>query len=139
MWSLIVETLLPLLSRIALPCLGGISIILMAICFYLNSSNRDLTIELGKAQADLTTLVNVCQEERDKAKSVIESQNSTIEKYQIDMIKYNKTVSEKKKQLIEARVLQQQEIDKELSVDNSAENQIKIVNKLLQEFSNENK
>lgn len=131
------DLLLSITSRYALPILGGVCIILVAICIYLHSSNRSLAEELGKSQADLTTLVNVCQEERDKAKSVIESQNSTIEKYQIDMIKYNKTVSEKEKQLIEDRVLQQQEIDKELSIDNSLENQLKIVDKILKEFSRE--
>ena len=79
----------------------------------------------------------IYDEERLKAKTVIDTQNDRISKYEINATTYSKAVHTKEKALIEARITQQQQLDKELNIDSSADNQLRILTKIMKDFSNE--
>ena len=79
----------------------------------------------------------IYDEERLKAKTVIDTQNDRISKYEINATVYSKAVHAKEKALIEARITQQQQLDKELNIDSSADNQLRILTKIMKDFSNE--
>ena len=78
------------------------------------------------------------EEERIKAKTVIDNQNDKIKEYEINKDAYINAINKKEKVLIEERLLKQQQIDKELQLDSSADNQLRILTKLMKDFSNEN-
>ena len=78
----------------------------------------------------------IFEEERIKAKTVIDEQNSKVSEYEVDVIAATTRVNKKEKALIEERVIQQQ-VDKELSTDSSPNNQLRVVTKIMKDFSNE--
>ena len=79
----------------------------------------------------------IFEEERVKAKTVIDNQNSKISEYEVDTVAVTARVNEKEKALIEERVIQQQQVDKELSADSSPNNQLRVVIKIMKDFSDE--
>ena len=96
-----------------------------------------LKTELTTCQVERKSERFIFEEERVKAKTVIDNQNSKISEYEVDTVAVTARVNEKEKALIEERVIQQQQIDKELSTDSSPNNQLRVVTKIMKDFSDE--
>lgn len=122
----------------------GISTGLVILCVTIGSTLYYQACKIDSLKADLLT----CQIERKnekviyneeciKAKTVIDTQNDRISKYEINATAYSKAIHTKEKALIEARITQQQQLEKELNIDSSADNQLRILTKIMKDFSNE--
>ena len=96
-----------------------------------------LKTELTTCQVERKNERLVFEEERVKAKTAIDEQNSKVSKYEVDTVAVTARVNKKEKALIEARITQQQQLDKGLNVDSSADNQLRILTKIMKDFSNE--
>ena len=96
-----------------------------------------LKMELTTCQVERRSERFIFEEERIKAKTVIDEQNSKISKYEVDVVAATTRVNKKEKALIEERVIQQQQVDKELSADSSPNNQLRVVTKIMKDFSDE--
>ena len=96
-----------------------------------------LKTELTTCQVERKSERLIFEEERVKAKTVIDNQNSKISEYEVDTVAVTARVNEKEKALIEERVIQQQQVDKELSADSSPNNQLRVVIKIMKDFSDE--
>ena len=96
-----------------------------------------LKTELTTCQVERKSERLIFEEERVKAKTVIDNQNSKISEYEVDTVAVTARVNEKEKALIEERVIQQQQVDKELSADSSPNNQLRVITKIMKDFSNE--
>lgn len=96
-----------------------------------------LKMELTTCQVERKNERLVFEEERVKAKIAIDEQNSKVSKYEVDTVAVTTRVNKKEKALIEERVIQQQQVDKELSTDSSPNNQLRVVTKIMKDFSNE--
>ena len=70
-------------------------------------------------------------------KQLTDNQNFKISEYEVDTVAVTARVNEKEKALIEERVIQQQQVDKELSADSSPNNQLRVVTKIMKDFSDE--
>lgn len=96
-----------------------------------------LKTELTTCQVERKNERLVFEEERVKAKTAIDEQNSKVSKYEVDTVAVTTRVNKKEKALIKERVIQQQQVDKELSTDSSPNNQLRVVTKIMKDFSNE--
>ena len=96
-----------------------------------------LKTELTTCQVERKSERLIFEEERVKAKTVIDNQNSKISEYEVDTVAVTARVNEKEKALIEERAIQQQQVDKELSADSSPNNQLRVVIKIMKDFSDE--
>lgn len=96
-----------------------------------------LKTELTTCQVERKSERFIFEEERNKAKTVIDEQNSKVSEYEVDIVAATARVNKKEKALIEERVIQQQQVDKELSTDSSPNNQLRVVTKIMKDFSNE--
>lgn len=96
-----------------------------------------LKTELTTYQVERKSERFIFEEERVKAKTVIDNQNFKISEYEVDTVTATARVNEKEKALIEERVIQQQQVDKELSADSSPNNQLRVVTKIMKDFSDE--
>ena len=96
-----------------------------------------LKMELTTCQVERKSERLIFEEERVKAKTAIDEQNAKISEYEIDTATVIAKVNKREKALIEERVVQQQQIDKELSTDSSPNNQLRVITKIMKDFSNE--
>ena len=96
-----------------------------------------LKTELTACQVERRSERFIFEEERIKAKTAIDEQNSKVSEYEVDIVAATARVNKKEKALIEERVIQQQQVDKELSTDSSPNNQLRVVTKIMKDFSNE--
>lgn len=96
-----------------------------------------LKTELTICQVERKSERFIFEEERVKAKTVIDNQNFKISEYEVDTVTVTARVNEKEKALIEERAIQQQQVDKELSADSSPNNQLRVVTKIMKDFSDE--
>ena len=137
MWTTVISFITPYISKYILPVLVVACIVLGFIVWNQDSTitnlNKKLVTVETKAKLDLA----LYDSERILAKSTIDKQNSDIEKYKFDLAAYQRTVTQKEKELQTARFKLQEQINKELAQDSSAENQLKIITRELKDFSNE--
>lgn len=141
MWLSVLNFLSPYYDKIVKylnPVLIGITIILILMCWYLHVCNRTLTSELATTSNRLTTVIDIYNDEMQKSKEIIDSQNKAISEYKFNLDKYTKIVIQKERELSDIEITKQQELIKELSIDSSADNQLKLMTNMLKEFS-ENK
>ena len=96
-----------------------------------------LKTELTTCQVERKSERLIFEEERVKAKTVIDNQNFKVSEYEVDTVAVTARVNEKEKALIEERAIQQQQVDKELSADSSPNNQLRVVTKIMKDFSDE--
>ena len=137
MWTTVANFIMPYVSKYILPVLVVTCIVLGFIVWNQDSTitnlNKKLVTVETKAKLDLA----LYNSERTLAKSTIDKQNSDIEKYKFDLAAYQRTVTQKEKELQAARFKLQEQINKELAQDSSAENQLRIMTRELKDFSNE--
>ena len=118
----------------------GLLIIILGIggvISYQANKIDSLKTELTTCQVERKNERLVFEEERVKAKTAIDEQNSKVSKYEVDTVAVTARVNKKEKALIEERVIQQQQVDKKLSADSSPNNQLRVVTKIMKDFSNE--
>ena len=96
-----------------------------------------LKMELTTCQVERKSERFIFEEERNKAKTATDEQNSKVSEYEVDVIAATTRVNKKEKALIEERVIQQQQVNKELSADSSPNNQLRVVIKIMKDFSDE--
>ena len=118
----------------------GLLIVILGIggvILYQANKIDSLKTELTTCQVERKNERLIFEEERVKAKTVIDNQNFKISEYEVDTVAVTARVNKKEKALIEERVIQQQQVDKELSVDSSPNNQLRVVIKIMKDFSDE--
>ena len=120
----------------------GVSLLIVVlgiggVILYQANKIDSLKTELTTCQVERKSERLIFEEERVKAKTVIDNQNSKISEYEVDTAAVTARVNEKEKALIEERVIQQQQVDKKLSADSSPNNQLRVVIKIMKDFSDE--
>ena len=120
----------------------GVSLLIVVlgiggVILYQANKIDSLKTELTTCQVERKSERLIFEEERVKAKTVIDNQNSKISEYEVDTAAVTARVNEKEKALIEERAIQQQRVDKELSADSSPNNQLRVVIKIMKDFSDE--
>lgn len=128
---------MPYITKYALPVISAICVILFLTVGYLYSDNKDLHKELGEIKAISEQNNLLYERERLTAKETIRQQNQQIADFKLDIERYNRTVSEKEKELQAARFTQQEQINKELRQDSTPTNQLKIMTRVMKDFANE--
>ena len=135
------STIWDLLSIKAKLSIGvGLLIVILGIggvISYQANKIDSLKTELTTCQVERKSERLIFEEERVKAKTVIDNQNSKISEYEVDTVAATARVNEKEKALIEERVIQQQQVNKELNADSSPNNQLRVVTKIMKDFSDE--
>lgn len=130
--------LLPIKAKLGVGV--GLLIVILGIgdvISYQANKIDSLKTELTTCQVERKSERLIFEEERVKAKTVIDNQNSKISEYEVDTAAATARVNEKEKALIEERAIQQQQVDKELSADSSPNNQLRVVIKIMKDFSDE--
>lgn len=130
--------LLPIKAKLGVGV--GLLIVILGIggvILYQANKIDSLKTELTTCQVERKSERLIFEEERVKAKTVIDNQNSKISEYEVDTVAVTARVNKKEKALIEERVIQQQQVDKELSADSSPNNQLRVVTKIMKDFSDE--
>ena len=130
--------LLPIKAKLGI----GVSLLIVilgigGVISYQANKIDSLKTELTTCQVERKSERLIFEEERVKAKTIIDNQNSKISEYEVDTVAATARVNEKEKALIEERVIQQQQVDKELSTDSSPNNQLRVVIKIMKDFSDE--
>ena len=97
---------------------------------------ENLTEENARLESEYSYLVDKTNKERETFKSTVNTLNSELERFKIDLDKYMLSVKVKTKELAKHRVSQEQNVKKELEKDSSDANQFKIINRILHGFSN---
>ena len=97
---------------------------------------ENLTEENARLESEYSYLVDKTNKERETFKSTVNTLNSELERFKIDLDKYKLSVKAKTKELAKHRASQEQNIKKELEKDSSDVNQFKIINRILHGFSN---
>ena len=130
--------LLPIKAKLGV----GVSLLIVilgigGVISYQANKIDSLKMELTTCQVERKSERLIFEEERVKAKTAIDNQNSKISEYEVDTVAVTARVNKKEKTLIEERVVQQQQVDKELSADSSPNNQLRVVTKIMKDFSDE--
>ena len=120
----------------------GVSLLIVVlgiggVILYQANKIDSLKTELTTCQVERKNERLIFEEERVKAKTAIDEQNAKISEYEIDAATVIAKVNKREKALIEERVVQQQQVDKELSADSSPNNQLRVVIKIMKDFSDE--
>lgn len=97
---------------------------------------ENLTKENARLESEYSYLVDKTNKERETFKSTVNTLNSELERFKIDLDKYKLSVKAKTKELAKHRASQEQNVKKELEKDSSDANQFKIINRILHGFSN---
>ncbi len=97
---------------------------------------ENLTEENARLESEYSYLVDKTNKERETFKSTVNTLDSELERFKIDLDKYKLSVKAKTKELAKHRASQEQNVKKELEKDSSDVNQFKIINRILHGFSN---
>ena len=138
MWTTVTNFIMPYISKYLTPVLVVACIVLGFIVWNQDSTITDLNKKLVAVETKAKLDLALYNSERALAKSTIDKQNSDIEKYKFDLAAYERTVNQKEKELQAARFKLQEQVNNELAQDSSAENQLKIMTRVMKDFSDEN-
>ena len=114
----------------------GVILILGIGTYFQYTKIGDLTKENARLESEYSYLVDKTNKERETFKSTVNTLNSELERFKIDLDKYKLSVKAKTKELAKHRASQEQNVKKELEKDSSDVNQFKIINRILHGFSN---
>ncbi len=137
MWTTIVSSIIPYITKYALPILSTICLLLLLTVGILYSENKGLVKEVADVKAVSEQNDSLYERERLTAKETIRQQNQQITSFKLDVASYTRIVSEKEKELQAARFTQQEQINKELRQDSTPTNQLKIMTRVMKDFANE--
>lgn len=136
MWSFIIENIWPYISKYMTLLLGFLSLILFSLLWYTDNKLDKISYDYYYIKSQYELQKQLYESEKIKTDDIINKLNLNIDKYKIDLQVYTNTIKEKEKELENIRLDEQNKINKELNKDSSNDNQLKIVNRLLHEFSN---
>lgn len=136
MWSFTIENIWPYISKYMTLLLGFLSLILFSLLWYTNNKLDKISYDYYYIKSQYELQKQLYESEKIKTDDIINKLNLNIDKYKIDLQVYTNTIKEKEKELENIRLDEQNKINKELNKDSSNDNQLKIVNRLLHEFSN---
>lgn len=136
MWSFIIENIWSFISKNITLLLGFLCLILFSILWYTNNKLDKISYDYYYIKSQYEVQKQLYESEKIKTDDIINKLNSNIDKYKIDLQSYTDTIKKKEKELEEIRLNKQNMINDELSKDSSNDNQLKIINRLLHEFSN---
>lgn len=114
----------------------GVILILGIGTYFQYTKIEDLTKENSRLETEYSYLMDKTNKERETFKSTVNTLNSELERFKIDLDKYKLSVKAKTKELAKHRASQEQNVKKELEKDSSDVNQFKIINRILHGFSN---
>lgn len=114
----------------------GVILILGIGTYFQYTKIEDLTKENSRLETAYSYLMDKTNKERETFKSTVNTLNSELERFKIDLDKYKLSVKAKTKELAKHRASQEQNVKKELEKDSSDVNQFKIINRILHGFSN---
>ena len=114
----------------------GVILILGIGTYFQYTKIEDLTKENSRLESEYSYLVDKTNKERETFKSTVNTLNSELERFKIDLDKYKLSVKARTKELAKHRASQEQNVKKELEKDSSDVNQFKIINRILHGFSN---
>ena len=114
----------------------GVILILGIGTYFQYTKIEDLTKENYRLETEYSYLMDKTNKERETFKSTVNTLNSELERFKIDLDKYKLSVKAKTKELAKHRASQEQNVKKELEKDSSDVNQFKIINRILHGFSN---
>lgn len=135
MWSFIIENIWPFISKNITLLLGFLCLILFSILWYTNNKLDKISYDYYYIKSQYELQKQLYESEKIETENIINKLNSNIDKYKIDLQSYTNTIKKKEKELEEIRLNKQNIINNELDKDLSNDNQLKIVNRLLHEFS----
>ena len=136
MWSFIIENIWLFISKNITLLLGFLCLILFSVLWYTNNKLDKISYDYYYIKSQYEIQKQLYESEKIKTDDIINKLNSNIDKYKIDLQSYTDTIKKKEKELEEIRLNKQNMINNELSKDSSNDNQLKIINRLLYEFSN---
>ena len=136
MWSFIIENIWSFISKNITLLLGFLCLILFSVLWYTNNKLDKISYDYYYIKSQYEIQKQLYESEKIKTDDIINKLNSNIDKYKIDLQSYTDTIKKKEKELEEIRLNKQNMINNELSKDSSNDNQLKIINRLLYEFSN---
>ena len=136
MWSFIIENIWSFISKNIILLLGFLCLILFSVLWYTNNKLDKISYDYYYIKSQYEVQKQLYESEKIKTDDIINKLNSNIDKYKIDLQSYTDTIKKKEKELEEIRLNKQSMINDELSKDSSNDNQLKIINRLLHEFSN---
>ena len=136
MWSFIIENIWSFISKNITLLLGFLCLILFSVLWYTNNKLDKISYDYYYIKSQYEVQKQLYESEKIKTDDIINKLNSNIDKYKIDLQSYTDTIKKKEKELEEIRLNKQNIINDELSKDSSNDNQLKIINRLLHEFSN---
>ena len=136
MWSFIIENIWSFISKNITLLLGFLCLILFSVLWYTNNKLDKISYDYYYIKSQYEVQKQLYKSEKIKTDDIINKLNSNIDKYKIDLQSYTDTIKKKEKELEEIRLNKQSMINDELSKDSSNDNQLKIINRLLHEFSN---
>ena len=136
MWSFIIENIWSFISKNITLLLGFLCLILFSILWYTNNKLDKISYDYYYIKSQYEVQKQLYESEKIKTDDIINKLNSNIDKYKIDLQSYTDTIKNKEKELEEIRLNKQNIINDELNKDSSNDNQLKIINRLLHEFSN---
>ena len=136
MWSFIIENIWSFISKNITLLLGFLCLILFSVLWYTNNKLDKISYDYYYIKSQYEVQKQLYESEKIKTDDIINKLNSNIDKYKIDLQSYTDTIKKKEKELEEIRLNKQSMINDELSKDSSNDNQLKIINRLLHEFSN---
>lgn len=113
--------------------IGLLVVILTIFGVFKHQSNKIESLEQELIENRLTYEV-----ELNKAHETIDMQNKAINEFKLDRDYYEKTIVEKDKELLATKLITENNIKEELNKDSSTDNQLRIINNILREFSNGN-
>lgn len=132
LWNLI-----PINYKIVAGVILAVIVLVIGGTFYYQSYKIDqYKTKLTTCQTERKYERDIYASEIKGYKLTIKNQNDAIQQYKVDVISYERTIKEKELALIEANSIKQTEIELELTKDSSCENQFKMMNNMLKEFSN---
>ena len=114
----------------------GVILILGIGTYFQYTKIGDLTKENARLESEYSYLMDKTNKERETFKSTVNTLNSELERFKIDLDKYKLSVKAKTKKLAKHRASQEQNVKKELEKDSSDANQFKIMNRILHGFAN---
>ena len=136
MWSFIIENIWSFISKNITLLLGFLCLILFSVLWYTNNKLDKISYDYYYIKSQYEIQKQLYESEKIKTDNIINKLNSNIDKYKIDLQSYTDTIKKKEKELEEIKLNKQNIINNELNKDSSNDNQLKIVNRLLHEFSN---
>lgn len=107
---------------------------LLGVSLYQKNTIKTLNEELITLKADYKWKVAIYEDEINKSKFMIENLNNAVSEFMLSKDRYELEINEKEKEILINKIKKQEDIQKELDLDSSSDNQLKLITVILEEF-----